>query len=503
VLSEVRMHVHLWEMYYTWHLFLGSVALTHLLVAVAASWVVFRRGSTGFLPVGYAVAVFHGTLFVGLELSDIEYSRAILISAAGASFVFTAVSLEMTPALNRLLLSALLIVSVAMVRVSFAGWPADYLARATTFVEVKLVRSGIIVRSQVPGGALELFESGFLVAAGDGGLYYIEGRTASDSAVRRLPYEIPLNRNAYLADRPDNAYGNDPFRVADILVENLDDRFRLFAAYHYWRSNDRCVGIRVSVTESPRTAFLVGTAQLQWRTLYESRPCLPLGELRLTQDGGRMVKLDDATLLLTVGDHSLDGFYARTSAPQDPRSDYGKTIRIDLRSGAADVYTLGHRNAQGLHKSPDGRLWLTEHGPAGGDELNLLVEGADYGWPSVTYGTAYNRHSWPLNPRQGHHAGYVAPAFAWVPSIAVTSILSIQSDLVPAWQGDLVVASLRGHIVRLRVDGERVVFAEPIYSTSTRIRDMTEAPDGRLVLFLEGGAISFVVPVPTAADPEA
>ena len=216
-----------------------------------------------------------------------------------------------------------------------------------------------------------------------------------------------------------------------------------------------------------------------------------------------MVKLDDATLLLTVGDHGLDGLYTSTSAPQDPHSEYGKTVRIDLQSGVADIYTLGHRNAQGLHKSSDGRLWLAEQGPAGGDELNLLVEGANYGWPIVTYGAAYGSHSWPFNPHQGHHAGYVAPTFAWVPSIAVTSILSIQSDLVPAWQGDLLVASLRGSIVRLRVDGERVVFAEPIYSTGTRIRDMTETRDGRLVLFQDGGSISFVVPVPAPADPEA
>jgi hypothetical protein len=502
-LSEVRTHEHMWEMHYTWHLFLGGLALTHLLMAVAVAWVVFRRGAIRLLQLGCVVAIGHGALFLALELSGIGYSRAILISAAAASFVLTAMSLEVTQVLNRVLLSALLTVSVVMVRVSFAGWPADNLARSTTFAGVKLVKSGIIVPSQVPGGALEVFENGFLVAAGDGGLYYIEGTSTGGGAVRRLPYEIPLNRNAYLADRPDNAYSNDPFRVADILVENLDDRFRLFASHHYWRSKDRCFGIRVSVTELPRAAFLHGTAQVLWRTLYESHPCLPLRDIRFTEGGGRMVKLDDATLLLTVGHYGLDGFYTSTSVPQDPASQYGKTVRIDVQSGAARVYTLGHRNAQGLFKSSDGRLWLTEHGPAGGDELNLLVEGANYGWPVVTYGAAYDSQTWPPNPRDGHHDGYVAPIFAWVPSVAVTSILKIQSNLVPAWQGDLLVASLKGQIIRLRVYGERVVFAEPIYSTSSRIRDMKEAPDGRIVLLQDGGSISFVVPVPARADPNA
>jgi glucose/arabinose dehydrogenase len=287
-------------------------------------------------------------------------------------------------------------------------------------------------------------------------------------------------------------------------VENLDDRFRLFASHHYWRSNDRCVGIRVSVTEATRAAFLNGTAPVRWRTLYESHPCLPVGELRFSQSGGRMVMLDDTTLLLTIGDHSLDGFYARTSVPQDPDSQYGKTVRIDVQSGTSTVYSLGHRNAQGLYKSPDGKLWLTEQGPEGGDELNLLAEGANFGWPIVTYGAAYGRQTWPANAHDGHHDRYVAPVFAWVPSIAVTSILGIQSDRVPAWQGDLLVASLRGHIIRLRIDGERVVFAEPIYSTGTRIRDMTEIHDGRIAIFQDGGSISFIVPVParTDGDPE-
>ena len=140
-----------------------------------------------------------------------------------------------------------------------------------------------------------------------------------------------------------------------------------------------------------------------------------------------MVKLDDATLLLTVGDHGLDGLYTRTSVPQDPHFHYGKTVRIDLQSGTAKVYSLGHRNAQGLYKSSDGKLWLTEQGPAGGDELNLPVEGANFGWPIVTYGADYDRHTWPLNPHDGHHAGYVAPVFAWVPSIAVTSILGFRA----------------------------------------------------------------------------
>ena len=195
--------------------------------------------------------------------------------------------------------------------------------------------------------------------------------------------------------------------------------------------------VRVSAIEAKRAALLDGSAEAAWRTLYETDSCLPIaGGINFNLSGGRMAELDDGGILLTIGDHAQN--LGAQSLPQNPHSHYGKTMLIEPESGRAEVFTIGHRNAEGLHKTADGRIWLTEHGPTGGDELNLILRGADYGWPSVSYGDKHDESSDP-----GRHTGYKAPVFAWMPSIGVSQLISLQGDLFPTWKGDLLVASLR------------------------------------------------------------
>ncbi len=504
-LSEIRLNIALWDMSFPVRAFLVSLALTHICAAALLSVLALRRGTVGIPTVMLSVAVAYAGLFAALELSEIGelgYSRSVLGMAVGASFVLCSLALDLMQRLYKVLLPALLVASTGMVTVAFAGWPADDGVSNTAFYRVRLVESGLKVPSAIRGGALAVLGSGVLVASAEGHLYYVEGIGTPAGTVRRLRYEIPLDRDKYLADRPDNIYGNDPFRVTDIIADDLGDRVRLLAAHHYWNGEERCVGLRVSVTEFARDALLNETAELGWKRLYDSQPCLKLIEIRFEQDGGKMARLDDRTLLLTTGDHNLDGFSAKTSAPQDPQSHYGKTIRIDLHSGAAEIYTTGHRSPQGIVQTDDGRVWLTEQGPAGGDELNLLIQGSNYGWPRVTYGAAYDKHTWPPNARDGFHDGYVEPRFAWVPSIAASTILRIRGDLFPVWKGDLLVSSLKGHVIRLRVSGDRVVFAEHVVFTNTRIRDMVEAPDGRIILFQDDdGLISIIERAPAESEP--
>jgi cytochrome c2 len=499
ILSELRLQTPLWQLHATAASFLVGLALTHLTSALALTWLAMGRSTVSLLAVFVTVGVSYALLFAAHQSLGLWYSRSVLVMAVGASLVFGVLSIDMMQRLYKVLLPALSLTTAVMAGVVYAGWASDDGVKATTFYRVRFVSSGLVVPSAVHGGALDVFGTGVLVASGDGALYYVDKLRAAGGAVRRLRYDIPLNRDRYRADKPVNRSGSDPFRVTDILVEDRSDRFRLFASHHYWKREERCVGIRVSVTEAPRAAFLNGTADIVWVTLYESQPCLKLGDLRFIQSGGRMVKLDERSLLLTVGDH-VDSGSRHLTAPQSLDSDYGKTVRINLQTGASEVYTLGHRNPQGLCKSSDGRIWLTEHGPAGGDELNLVQQGSNYGWPLATYGTAYNMPLWPLSERDGYHDGYVEPWFAWVPSIAVSGIVSLQRDLFPIWKGDLLVTSLKGHVIRLRAGPGRIVFAEPIYATNTRIRDVVEAADGRIVLFQDDGSIGFLERVPTAAD---
>jgi glucose/arabinose dehydrogenase len=158
------------------------------------------------------------------------------------------------------------------------------------------------------------------------------------------------------------------------------------------------------------------------------------------------------------------------------------------RSGALpEIWTYGHRNAQGLAVHPEtGDVWLNEHGPQGGDEVNLLRHGLNYGWPVVGYGMNYRTGS---AIHGGTHAdGMEPPAHVWVPSIGVSGMLFYSGDAFPDWRGDMFVGGLSGQrLVRLRLDGQIVVRAETLIQDMGRIRDLQQGPDGFLYLALDGG----------------
>jgi cytochrome c2 len=348
---------------------------------------------------------------------------------------------------------------------------------------------------------------------GDGHLYVLAWNGAEDPVkVRALPYRVPVNGDEFAADttgkpwhRPLQGevrlHGKEDatdvvvtwwFRVAGVLVSESGARMRLFASHYFWKRAESCWVERVSMLEMDRGAFLSGEGSPAWRTIYETHPCLPVkgpGRRHGTPfaghfGGGRLVMQDSDTLLLSVGDFGFNGIASTQKFSQDPSVSYGKIIEIHLSSGAADNYSIGNRNPQGLYRDPNGLVWDTEHGPQGGDELNLIKRGANYGWPIVTYGTDYGTFAWPLNPRQGEHDGFEAPFYAWLPSIGISDLIGVEKDLFPIWRGDLLVTSLVGStLYRVRVRNDRVAYVEPITLNNRRIRDIVEAKDGRIVLW--------------------
>jgi cytochrome c2 len=198
------------------------------------------------------------------------------------------------------------------------------------------------------------------------------------------------------------------------------------------------------------------------------------------ESGGRLAWLA-GKLLLTVGDFGLN---QTTSPPvsQNPATAYGKVHILD-RSGQHEVFTIGHRNPQGLVVDREQRTWLTEHGPQGGDEINLLERGRNYGYPYSTYGTGYGRHYGPLAPSAHDHGEYTEPVHAFVPAIGISNLIRVASNLFSEWQNDLLVASLRGQsLYRVRLRDERAVYTERLRMGS-RIRDITEAADGHILLW--------------------
>jgi len=205
--------------------------------------------------------------------------------------------------------------------------------------------------------------------------------------------------------------------------------------------------------------------------------------------GGRIAFLPDGTFALTIG----EGFEYREKA-QDLSSDLGKIVRLNedgsvpkdnpfvgQASVRPEIYTWGHRNEQGLtFDAQSGRLYETEHGPRGGDELNIIVAHRNYGWPVITYGMDYSGAY--VSPYT-QHPGLEQPVIYWTPSIAPSGIAMYRGDKFPAWRGDLFVGALAfKHLRRVHLDehGNVVGQEQLLNDKNWRIRDVRAAPDGYL-----------------------
>lgn len=145
-----------------------------------------------------------------------------------------------------------------------------------------------------------------------------------------------------------------------------------------------------------------------------------------------------------------------------------------------EIWSLGHRNVQAMAFDPQGRLWIVEHGPQGGDELNLIRRGRNYGWPLVSYGEEYTGE--PIETAETQRPGYEQPVYYWDPVIAPSGAQWYTGDAFPAWRGDLFIGGLVARaLVRLVVDNDRVVGEEHLLADrDQRIRDVRQGPDGTL-----------------------
>lgn len=370
--------------------------------------------------------------------------------------------------------------------------PVDSLVETT---HARIETESVTLPFDHPYGALEVLDSAYLVASGDGSLF----RVASDLVVTRLPFSIPLHDADFNRDNGTAGIQPSSFSVKDILVRaRSGSEVEILATYHVWFPDRRCFTLRMS---SAITDPGLNELRREWRTVHDSAPCSPLKPSGVrfagTGAGGRMTRISDAEVLLTVGDHEFDS--ALGTPAQDPASTFGKTILVNTSTGQARTFSSGHRNPQGLVRTLDGRIWSTEHGPKGGDELNLLQEGQNYGWPLATYGAQYRAYEWPLQPSPAQHEEFTRPIYSWVPSIGVSQLIQIEGKKFALWSGDLLVSSLRASsLFRLRMDGERIAFAEQIKLNGTRVRDLAEHPDGTIAL-LSNNRLTLMRPAKEAA----
>lgn len=208
--------------------------------------------------------------------------------------------------------------------------------------------------------------------------------------------------------------------------------------------------------------------------------------------GTRLAFDDKGYLFFPIGDRGAQEQAQRLDRPN------GKVHRIHddgrvpddnpfvgQREALPTIWSYGHRNPQGLDFNPvDGRLWSTEHGPRGGDELNLVQRSRNYGWPVITYGINYN--GTPITDRT-QAEGMEQPVIHWTPSIAVCGLDFYEGDAFPNWRGGLLVGALAGQEVRLvKIDGANVTGQETLFRRLGRVRDVQCGPDGYVYVALNG-----------------
>lgn len=212
--------------------------------------------------------------------------------------------------------------------------------------------------------------------------------------------------------------------------------------------------------------------------------------------GCRIAERADGTLFLTLGDR-----YSRMQDAQTLDNHHGKIVRIRKdgtvppdnpyvgQAGALpEIWSIGHRNAQGATIGPDGALWMHEHGPQGGDEINRPEAGKNYGWPVITYGENYGGGK--IGNGLTTHAGMEQPLYQWTPSIAPSGMTFLRSTRYgKAWQGNLFVGSLKfRYLARLEFKDGKVVREERLLpDLQQRVRDVREGPDGLLYIVTDEG----------------
>jgi glucose/arabinose dehydrogenase len=232
---------------------------------------------------------------------------------------------------------------------------------------------------------------------------------------------------------------------------------------------------------------LQGEALTEFQLLFQATAAGEGGE----HFGGRLLFERGGYLFLGLGDR-----HQRNRA-QDLSDHNGSLIRLRDdglapvdnpflgRADALDeIYTYGHRNIQGLALHPEtGELWISEHGPQGGDEINLIAAGINYGWPLITYGEEYGGGK----IGETHREGMEQPIRHWTPAIAPAGAMFYSGDAFPAWKGNLFVGSLVGKkLVRLSLNSNRVVAEESLLAgQGHRIRDVGQGPDGFLYVLVD------------------
>lgn len=269
------------------------------------------------------------------------------------------------------------------------------------------------------------------------------------------------------------------FAITDIAVLNeRDNSLNILISFPRLTSKN-CVEVVVdelSVDLIAANAKKVG----RWFT---SKPCVPVSAVQ--HAAGRMEVMNSKSVYLTIGDLGY-----RKIDSRNLRGDLGSVFKISKKK--IEKISSGHRNQQGILLFDRKILITSEHGPRGGDEINVIEKGIDYGWPFVTYGEPYTQGDYVIPRETGTHKGFREPIKVWTPSIAPTELIQLPKSGFGQYSGGIAMGTLREmSIVFMKFENRKITSSE-IVDIGARIRDLEVMPDQRLVATTDDGQLIFI-----------
>lgn len=274
------------------------------------------------------------------------------------------------------------------------------------------------------------------------------------------------------------------FAITDIAVlEEQEKVISLLISFPQYSQKNRCVSLvlyKYDLKLAPTVSVIRGK---QW---FKSSPCVPISAVQ--HAAGRIEVIDKKNVYLTTGDLGFPKIGDRKA-----RGTLGSIYKVS--SSAFERVSQGHRNPQGVQLIGKD-LYISEHGPRGGDEINLIDLGRDYGWPFVTYGQPYGSGDYVRPSKTGTHEGFIKPLYYWVPSVAPTELILLPDDpRWGSWSGQLVMGTLRENaLLFLQLMSNREVGQVANVNVGERIRDLEVGNDGSIIATTDSGNLLFIAP---------
>jgi glucose/arabinose dehydrogenase len=321
------------------------------------------------------------------------------------------------------------------------------------------------------GAALAVLDDGSLLLGGgkSGGelfTYNIESKS-----LKKIATLISANRR-----------NNDSrFAINDIgILTQSSSAVKLLVSYPRLGLERNCVEVVIEQLDFNRLTQKVKRVS-NWLI---TKPCVPISAVQHTS--GRFAVIDQSSAYVTIGDLGYPQISDRKK-----RGDLGSIFKVSAK-GAVKV-SQGHRNAQGILLFNNKDLLAAEHGPRGGDEINLIKQGADYGWPFVTYGQPYGSGDYVRPTKTGTHAGFTEPLTYWVPSIAPTELVQLPKDGWGSWSNQLLLGTLKEQaVVFIKLDQKLAVVEQVKVDVGHRVRDLEVLPTGVAVATTDSGQLLLI-----------